>query len=64
MYPPGTGLGQRVTTIAGLGKRVGTEAQADAKGNDLVDRFLVIPVVEVVDQLRALVTDEPAVLEL
>lgn len=58
-----TGRGERVAAITRLGKRVGTEAQSDFVGNDVVDDRLVGPRVEVVDELGPLVTEEASVLE-
>ncbi len=54
---------RRVTTIAGLGQRVGAEADADVGGDDLVDHCAVCPRVEVVDELAALVTKKSCVFE-
>ena len=56
-------LGQRVAAVARLGQRVGPEAQTGLGGDDLVDDRRVVPLVEVVDQLRALVAEVPGVLE-
>ncbi len=54
---------QRVPTVARLDQRVGPELDADAGGDDLVDHGCVGPRVEVVDELGALVAQEPGVLE-
>ena len=52
-----------VAAVARLGQRVGTEAQTGLGGDDLVDHRRVLPRIDVVDQLRALVAEEPGVLE-
>ena len=54
---------RRVTAVAGFGQRVRAEANADVGGNDLINHRAVGPVVEVVDQLGALVTKESCVFE-
>lgn len=56
-------LGQRVAPVAGLDECVWPEAEPGLGGNDVVDDGRVVPRVEVVDQLRALVAEEPGVLE-
>ena len=56
-------LRQLVTAVACLDQRVGTKAQTGFGGDDLVDHSRVIPGIDVVDQLRALVAQEPGVLE-
>ena len=55
--------GQLVTTVARLDQRVGPEAQTGLGADDVVDHARLVPRVEVVDQLRALVSEEPGVLE-
>ena len=64
MTAPCTGSGERVTPVTSLGQRVRTEAQPNTVLDDLVDGRHVVPRIEVVDQLAALVADEAAVLEL
>ena len=59
----GVGLGEGVPTIASLGERVWSETKADAFFHDLIDHVLVGPLVEVVDQLGALVAQETEVFE-
>src|SRR6185436_12269132 len=60
---PHAGTRQVITTIAGLDERVGPEAQTGLGGDDVVDDRRVVPVVEVVHQLRALVAEIAGVLE-
>ena len=55
--------GQLVAAVAGLDQRVGAEAQAGLGRDDVVDHSRVVPRVEVVDELGALVAEEPGVLE-
>src|SRR5690606_27613453 len=57
------GPGERVPAIARLGERVGGEADADAEVDELVDGGGVLPLVEVVHELGALVADVPRMLE-
>ena len=57
-------LGERVPAVASFGEGVRAEAETHAFGDDLVDDRGVVPRIEVVDQLRALVADEAAVFEL
>ena len=54
---------ERVAAVAGLRECVRAEAQAHALLHDLVDDGAVLPLVQVVDQLGALVAEEPGVLE-
>lgn len=63
MTPRGARRGEGVATVARLGERVGSEAQADACIDELVHHGLVGPGVEVVHQLGALVADEAGVFE-
>ena len=56
-------LRQAVAAIARLGQRVGRKRGAGVGGDQVVDRTAVLPLVEVVNELRALVADEPGVLE-
>jgi hypothetical protein len=56
--------GECVAAIASFCQRVGTEAETDFAVDDVVDDGGVFPRVEVVDQLRALVSEKPGVLEL
>ena len=56
-------LRQYVTAVTCLDQRVGAEAQTSFGGDDLVDHGGIIPGIDVVDQLRALVAEEPGVLE-
>src|SRR3954451_18381352 len=55
--------GQCVTAVARLGEGVGREPDPDAQLHELLDDGRVVPVVEVVDQLRPLVSDVAEVLE-
>ena len=57
------GYGKGVAAVACLGQCVGTEAQADLVGHDVVDHRGVGPRVEVVDELCPLVAEEPSVFE-
>jgi hypothetical protein len=63
---PSTGSGrrQRVAPVSRLGEGVGTETETDAVVDDLVDDRLVVPRVEVIDQLGSFVAEEAAVLVL
>ncbi len=58
-----TRTGEAVAAVAGLCQRVGPEAGPDLVADDVVDGRRVGPLVEVVDELRALVPEEAAVLE-
>ena len=58
-----TRRGQLVTAVARLGKCVGPEAQTDLVRHDVVDDLVVGPSVEVVNELRALVTEPASVFE-
>ena len=62
-----TSLGARscqgVAAVAGFDERVGAEAKTDFVRDDVVDHFLVCPCVEVIDQLRALVSEPTRVFE-
>ena len=58
-----TGLGRRVTTIAGFQQRVGSETQAHFASDNVVNNCGVIPRVEVVDELCSFVTEETCVFE-
>src|SRR5688572_32781291 len=60
---PAAGSGERVAAVPCLGKRVGTEARGDLGGHDVVDHLGRVPLVEVVDELRALVAQIATVLE-
>ena len=55
--------GERVAAVASLGQRVGRGLQADPKIDELVHHRFVHPLVEVVHELGALVTEKPGVLE-
>lgn len=52
---------KRVPAIAGLGQCVGTKARTYFAGNDLVDDRGIRPIVEVIYQLGALVTEKAGV---
>jgi len=56
--------GEAIAAVACLGQRVGREAQCDTEVDELVERRIVVLALQVVDQLRALVAEESAVLEL
>lgn len=52
-----TGCGEAIATIPGFGERVGPEAQSNPGVDDLGDDGFVVPLVEVVHQLGALVAE-------
>ena len=54
---------QVIAAVARLGERVGGEADAHAEVDELLDDGRVLPLVEVIHQLGALVTDESVMLE-
>jgi hypothetical protein len=56
--------GKCVAAVASLNQGVGTETESHLTVNDVVDDGLVGPRVEVVNELRALVSEETGVLEL
>ncbi len=64
MTPCRARRGECVAAVACFGQRVGPEAETDFLVDDVVDDGLVFPRVEVVDELRALVSEETGVLEL
>lgn len=55
--------GEGVATISRLGQRVRAEAQPDTALGDLVDHRLIRPLVGVVHELGALVTEKTRVFE-
>src|SRR5687768_13761833 len=54
---------QRVTPIPGLGQCVGPEGNTHPEIDEFPDHGLVLPLLEVVHELRALVTDVTRMLE-
>ena len=61
--PVGARSGEPVPAVVRLGQRVGPEHETHVVGHDVVDRRRVLPLVEVVDELRPLVAEVPEVLE-
>ena len=54
---------QRVTTIASLGEGIGAKTQPGFCFDDFVDHGFIVPFIEVIHELRALVTKKPSVFE-
>lgn len=64
MTPSDTWFGEGITPISRLGQSVGTEANPRFGRHDVVDHRLVLPGIEVIDQLRSFVSEIPSVFEL
>lgn len=56
--------GQGVPPVSGLGQSVGSKTETYFRLHDVVDDFLVFPRVHIVNQLGALIAEEPGVFEL
>ena len=63
MATPNTRSGQRITAIACLGKGVRAKAKSSFSFDDLVDHGFLVPFIEVVHELSALVTEKSSVLK-
>jgi hypothetical protein len=63
MDPTDAGRRLPIAAVARFLERVGRESDADSEADELVDDRLVLPRVDVVHELRALVADKSVVLE-